>query len=44
VPGNALGSYSGPLVGSVQALAVLVACIGAFVALSGLLLRHRDVA
>jgi ABC-2 type transport system permease protein len=38
------GSYSGPLVGSVQALAVLVACIGAFVALSGLLLRHRDVA
>jgi ABC-2 type transport system permease protein len=38
------GSYSGPLVGSAQALAVLVACIGAFVALSGFLLRHRDVA
>jgi ABC-2 type transport system permease protein len=38
------GSYSGPLVGSVQALAVLVACIGAFVALTGFLLRRRDVA
>jgi ABC-2 type transport system permease protein len=38
------GSYSGPLVGSVQALAVLVVCIGAFVALSGFLLRRRDVA
>ena len=38
------GSYSGPLVGSVQALAVLVACIGAFVALTGLLLRRRDIA
>jgi ABC-2 type transport system permease protein len=38
------GSYSGPLVGSAQALAVLVACIGAFVALTGFLLRRRDVA
>jgi ABC-2 type transport system permease protein len=37
------GSYSGPFVGTAQALAVLVALIAAFVALSGLLLRRRDV-
>jgi ABC-type transport system involved in multi-copper enzyme maturation permease subunit len=38
------GSYSGPFVGSVQALAVLVAFVAGFVALSGFLLRRRDVA
>jgi ABC-2 type transport system permease protein len=38
------GSYSGPFVGSAQALAVLVALIAGFAALSGFLLRHRDVA
>lgn len=38
------GSYSGPLVGSVQALAVLVAFIAGLVAVSGVLLRRRDVA
>jgi ABC-type transport system involved in multi-copper enzyme maturation permease subunit len=38
------GSYGGPLVGSAQALAVLVALIAGFVALSGFLLRRRDVA
>jgi ABC-2 type transport system permease protein len=38
------GSFSGPFVGSVQALAVLVALIAGFVALSGFLLRRRDVA
>ena len=38
------GSYGGPFVDSIQAVAVLVALIGGFVALSGLLLRRRDVA
>jgi ABC-2 type transport system permease protein len=38
------GSYSGPFVDSFQALAALVALIAGFVALSGLLLRRRDVA
>ena len=38
------GSFSGPFVDSVQALAVLVALIAGFAALSGLLLRRRDVA
>jgi ABC-2 type transport system permease protein len=38
------GSFSGPFVDSIQALAVLVALIAGFVALSGLLLRRRDVA
>jgi ABC-2 type transport system permease protein len=38
------GSYSGPLVDSVQALAVLVAFIAGLVAVSGFLLRRRDVA
>jgi ABC-2 type transport system permease protein len=37
------GSYAGPLVGSVQALAVLAAFVAAFTGLSGLLLRRRDV-
>jgi ABC-2 type transport system permease protein len=38
------GSYSGPFVDSVQALAVLVAFVAGLVAVSGLLLRRRDVA
>jgi ABC-2 type transport system permease protein len=38
------GSYSGPLVDSVQALAVLVATIAGLVVVSGFLLRRRDVA
>ena len=38
------GSFSGPFVGSALALAVLVALIVGFVALSGSLLRRRDVA
>jgi ABC-2 type transport system permease protein len=37
------GSYSGPLVDSVQAIAVLVAFIAGLVAVSALLLRRRDV-
>jgi ABC-2 type transport system permease protein len=38
------GSFAGPFVDSMQALAVLVAFIAGFVALSGFLLRRRDVA
>ena len=38
------GSFSGPFVDSLQALAVLVAIIAGFVALSAFLLRRRDVA
>ena len=38
------GSFSGPFVGGAQALAVLGALIAGFAALSGLLLRRRDVA
>ena len=38
------GSYSGPLVGSLQALLVLVALTAGVVAVSGLVLRRRDVA
>ena len=37
------GSYGGPFVDSAQALAVLVAFVAAFAALSGYLLRRRDV-
>jgi len=44
IESNGPGSYNGPFVGSVQALAVLVALIGAFVALTGFLLRRRDLA
>ena len=43
LPTSGPGSYSGPFVGTAQALGVLVALIAAFVALSGLLLRRRDV-
>jgi ABC-2 type transport system permease protein len=38
------GSFGGPFLDSLQAVAVLAAFIVAFVALSGLLLRRRDVA
>jgi ABC-2 type transport system permease protein len=38
------GSFSGPFVDSIQALAVLVALIAGFAALSAFLLRRRDVA
>jgi ABC-2 type transport system permease protein len=44
IESNGPGSFSGPFVDSIQALAVLVALIAAFAALSGLLLRRRDVA
>jgi ABC-2 type transport system permease protein len=44
IESNGPGSFSGPFVGSLQALAVLVALIAAFAGLSGLLLRRRDVA
>jgi ABC-2 type transport system permease protein len=44
IESNGPGSFSGPFVGSIQALAALVALGTAFVALSGLLLRRRDVA
>ena len=37
------GSFSGPFVGSGQAVAVLAACIAAFLSFSALLLRRRDV-
>ena len=37
------GSYSGPFVGSAQAVAVLVAFVAGFGVLSGVLLRRRDV-
>jgi ABC-2 type transport system permease protein len=38
------GSYSGPLVGSLQAVAVLAAFIAGLTLLTGFLLRRRDVA
>jgi len=38
------GSYSGPLVDSVQALVVLAAFVAGLVAVAGFLLRRRDVA
>jgi ABC-2 type transport system permease protein len=38
------GSFSGPFVDSLQAVAVLAAFIAAFAALAALLLRRRDVA
>jgi ABC-2 type transport system permease protein len=41
--GNGPGSFSGPYVATGQALLVLVAYMMAFLALSGLLLRRRDV-
>jgi ABC-2 type transport system permease protein len=41
--GNGPGAFSGPYVATGQALVVLVAYMAAFLALSGLLLRRRDV-
>jgi ABC-2 type transport system permease protein len=38
------GSFDGPLVGTAQALAVLAAFLAAFIGLTGVLLRRRDVA
>jgi ABC-type transport system involved in multi-copper enzyme maturation permease subunit len=43
IDSNGPGSYSGPFVGSLQAVAVLVAFVAAFAALTGLMLRRRDV-
>jgi ABC-2 type transport system permease protein len=37
------GAFGGPFVGSAQAVAALAALIGAFVALTGVLLRRRDI-
>lgn len=42
--GNGPGAFSGPYVATGQALIVLVAYTAGFLALSGLLLRRRDVA
>jgi ABC-2 type transport system permease protein len=41
--GNGPGAFSGPYVATSQALLVLVAYMAAFLTLSGLLLRRRDV-
>jgi hypothetical protein len=41
--GNGPGAFSGPYVATGQALLVLVVYMTAFLALSGLLLRRRDV-
>jgi ABC-type transport system involved in multi-copper enzyme maturation permease subunit len=43
IQSNGPGSYSGPIVGSAQALAVLVASAAAFAAVAALVLRRRDV-
>jgi ABC-2 type transport system permease protein len=43
IESNGPGSFGGPFVASAQALAVLVSFIAGFAALSGLLLRRRDV-
>jgi ABC-2 type transport system permease protein len=44
IESNGPGSFGGPFVGSAQAVAVLVAFIAGFAAISGFLLRRRDVA
>jgi len=44
IESNGPGSFGGPFVGSVQAVAVLVTFIAGFIAISGFLLRRRDVA
>jgi ABC-type transport system involved in multi-copper enzyme maturation permease subunit len=43
IESNGPGSYTGPIVGSAQALAVLVASAMAFAGLAALVLRRRDV-
>jgi len=42
--GNGPGAFSGPYVGGGQALLVLVAYLGGFLALAAIVLRRRDVA
>jgi ABC-2 type transport system permease protein len=44
IESNGPGSFSGPFVDSIQAVAVLLAFVAGFVALSGVLLRRRDIA
>jgi ABC-2 type transport system permease protein len=44
IESNGPGSYGGPFVGSLQAVVVLAAFITVFIAVSGSLLRRRDVA
>ena len=43
IEANGPGAYSGPIVGSAQALAVLVASAAVFAAVAALVLRRRDV-
>jgi ABC-2 type transport system permease protein len=43
IEANGPGSYSGPIVGSAQALAVLVASVVAFAGIAAVVLRLRDV-
>jgi ABC-type transport system involved in multi-copper enzyme maturation permease subunit len=43
IESNGPGSYAGPIVGSVQALVVLVATGSAFAGLAALILRRRDI-
>jgi ABC-2 type transport system permease protein len=44
IESNGPGSFAGPFVNSLQAVAVLAAFVACFIALSGFLLRRRDVA
>jgi ABC-2 type transport system permease protein len=44
IEANGPGSFSGPFVGTAQAVVVLVAFIAGFIGVSGFLLRRRDVA
>jgi ABC-type transport system involved in multi-copper enzyme maturation permease subunit len=44
IESNGPGSFEGPFVDSLQAVAVLAAFIAAFIAIAGFLLRRRDVA
>lgn len=44
IEGNGPGSFGGPFVNSLQAVAALAAFVACFVAASGFLLRRRDVA
>lgn len=43
IDSNGPGSFGGPFVDSLQALAVLVVFIAGFAALAGVLLRRRDL-
>jgi ABC-2 type transport system permease protein len=44
IESNGPGSFAGPFVNSLQAVAVLAAFVACFIAMSGFLLRRRDVA